>query len=69
MAKQKMKSNKAASKRYKLTATGKVKYKPAGLRHNQGNKAKKRKRKLRAKRTMFQGDVWHVEGILPYGSR
>ncbi|HTL12131.1 MAG TPA: bL35 family ribosomal protein, partial [Bdellovibrionota bacterium] len=34
----KMKTNKAAAKRYKLTGTGKVKHKKAGLRHNQGHK-------------------------------
>ena len=63
----KQKSNKAAAKRFKITATGRVKFKRAGLRHNLGNKSRKRKQDLRSKGVLFQGDVWHIEGCLPYG--
>ncbi|MCC7441315.1 MAG: 50S ribosomal protein L35 [Bdellovibrionales bacterium] len=63
-----MKTNKAAAKRYKLTGTGKVKFKHPGLRHNQGNKSRKRKMKMRSKAILFNGDTWHVAGLLPYGS-
>jgi large subunit ribosomal protein L35 len=38
MAKYKMKTNSSAKKRFKLTATGRVKRKQAYLRHNLGAK-------------------------------
>jgi large subunit ribosomal protein L35 len=44
----KIKTKKAAAKRFKLTASGKVKYKKSGMRHNLG--AKKRAIKKLAKR-------------------
>ena len=43
----KMKSNKSARKRFKITATGKVLRKQAGKRHLQSHKTGKRKRQLR----------------------
>ncbi|MGB8731752.1 MAG: 50S ribosomal protein L35, partial [Candidatus Sulfotelmatobacter sp.] len=42
----KLKSHKGASKRFKKTASGKVKRGHSGLRHMLSSKAKKRKRKL-----------------------
>ncbi len=43
----KMKTKKAAAKRFSLTASGKVKYKKMNLRHILTNKTTKRKRNLR----------------------
>lgn len=68
MAKQKMKTNKAASKRYSLTATGKVKYKQAGLRHCLSSKNRNAKRQLRAPGYLAKEDQKHAHGQLPYGS-
>ncbi|MFQ3597238.1 MAG: 50S ribosomal protein L35 [Chloroherpetonaceae bacterium] len=42
----KMKSVSAAKKRFKVTASGKVKRKKSGMRHNLGHKSAKRKRNL-----------------------
>lgn len=42
----KMKSVNAAKKRFKLTASGKIKRKKSGMRHNLGQKSSKRKRNL-----------------------
>ncbi len=42
----KMKSVSAAKKRFKVTATGKIKRKKSGMRHNLGHKRAKRKRNL-----------------------
>lgn len=42
----KVKTHKGASKRFKITATGKVKYKKANLRHILTSKNSKRKRQL-----------------------
>ena len=44
----KMKTNKAAAKRFKKTATGKLKYSKAGSGHLLGGKTRKRKRNLRS---------------------
>lgn len=45
--KPKMKSNRAAKKRFSVTASGEVKFKKKGLRHGMCNKNRKRKRNLR----------------------
>jgi len=65
----KMKTKKAAAKRFKFTATGKVKFKRAGKRHNLGHKNSKAKLALRKGGILTDGDVKHVEECLPYGSR
>ena len=44
----KMKTNKAAAKRFKKTASGKLKYSKAGSGHLLGSKTRKRKRNLRS---------------------
>ena len=43
----KIKTHKAAAKRFSVTANGKVKINPCGHRHNLGLKTAKRKRGLR----------------------
>jgi len=55
--KPKMKSNRAAKKRFSLTGTGKVKFKKKGLRHGMSNKNRKRKRNLRKAGFMTKGDA------------
>jgi len=65
----KLKSKKAAAKRFSFTATGKVKFKRTNKRHNLGNKSAARKLKLRAAGYLFDGDVGHIEKCLPYGSK
>ncbi len=64
----KLKSKKAAAKRFHFTATGKVKFKRTNKRHNMGNKSAKRKLKLRGAGYVFEGDVKHVRECLPYGN-
>jgi large subunit ribosomal protein L35 len=65
----KMKTKKAAAKRFSFTATGKVKFKRTNKRHNLGSKGPKRKLHLRSAGYLFDGDVKHIEKCLPYGSR
>jgi large subunit ribosomal protein L35 len=55
--KPKMKSNRAAKKRFSLTGTGAVKFKKKGLRHGMSNKNRKRKRNLRKAGLMTTGDA------------
>ena len=64
----KLKTKKAAAKRFSFTATGKVKFKRTNKRHCLGNKSAARKLKLRSAGYTFDGDVRHVEKCMPYGS-
>ena len=64
----KLKTKKAAAKRFSFTASGKIKFKRTGKRHNLGNKSSARKLKLRSAGLVFSGDIKHVEKCMPYGS-
>jgi large subunit ribosomal protein L35 len=50
----KMKTNKSAKKRFKVTATGKVLFRPAGKKHLMSGKPSKRRRQMRRWRA-FEG--------------
>jgi len=63
----KMKTRKAAAKRYSLTGTGKVKYKKQGLRHILTKKGSKRKRHLRHAGILSKFEQERVKTLLPYG--
>ena len=63
----KMKTRKSAAKRYKLTASGKVKYKKQGLRHILTKKTTKRKRRLRHSDILSDSETRKVKRMLPYG--
>lgn len=64
----KMKTKRAASKRYSLTANGKVKYKKMNLRHILTKKSSKRKRKLRKAGFVAAGPVRQIKKkLLPNG--
>ena len=65
----KMKTKKAAAKRFKFTATGLVKIKRAGKRHCLGSKNAAAKLALRKGGYLFDGDIKHVEKCMPYGSK
>jgi large subunit ribosomal protein L35 len=62
----KLKTHKGAAKRFKKTATGKVKRGHSGLRHMLTSKAHKRKRKLRSSTLVSDGDVRKVKRMIPY---
>lgn len=64
----KLKTKKAAAKRFSFTGTGKIKFKRAGKRHNLGHKKSKAKRLLRNTAYVFEGDMKHIEKCLPYGN-
>ena len=65
----KMKTKKAAAKRYHITGTGKVRYKKQGLRHILTKKNAKRKRRLRLSGTLSPVETKRVKQLLPYGGR
>jgi len=56
----KMKTKSSAKKRFKLTASGKVKFKPAYTRHNLSAKSQGMKRKARHGQVMFEADAEKV---------
>lgn len=63
----KMKTRKAASKRYSFTGSGKVKYKKQGLRHILTKKSTKRKRNLRKSGILSAAETAKAKKLLPYG--
>ena len=64
----KMKTKKAAAKRFSFTATGKVKYKKQNLRHILTKKSPKRKRNLRRAGILSADNVPAIrKQMLPYG--
>ncbi|MCR5761661.1 MAG: 50S ribosomal protein L35 [Sphaerochaetaceae bacterium] len=62
----KMKTRRAAAKRYRVTGTGKVRYKKQGLRHILTKKTTKRKRNLRATGILHESEAKKVRVMLPY---
>jgi large subunit ribosomal protein L35 len=63
----KMKTKSAAKKRFKVTGSGKVKFKPAKMRHMQMNKPKSMKRKARKGTTLADVDAKIIlVNFLPY---
>ncbi|HEX5036429.1 MAG TPA: 50S ribosomal protein L35 [bacterium] len=63
----KLKTNKAAKKRFKLLKSGKIKRKKAFLRHILTSKAKGRKRGLRKRTLVAASDVRAIKQLFPYG--
>jgi large subunit ribosomal protein L35 len=63
----KMKTKRAAAKRFSFTATGKVKFKHAHLRHCLEHKQKSTKKKLVRTGIMTAGDANKVRAMLPNG--
>jgi large subunit ribosomal protein L35 len=64
----KMKTNSGAKKRFKLTASGRVKRKRGYLRHNLSHKTSKVKRGLRRGGYIFKTQEHQVKAMLPYGT-
>ena len=62
----KLKSNRAAAKRFKATGTGKIKHYKAYASHLLSSKTTKRKRNLRKSVLVDKRDVWNVKRMLPY---
>lgn len=62
----KLKTNRAAAKRFKFTATGKIKHRKAFRSHILGKKASKRKRQLRKADYVDKTNVMQVRALCPY---
>jgi large subunit ribosomal protein L35 len=63
----KMKSNSSATKRFKRTASGKIKRGQSHRRHILTKKSTKRKRHLRSPEMIHESDAASVRRMMPYG--
>ena len=63
----KMRTNRAAAKRFKRTGTGKIKRAKAYARHHLGTKSRKRKRRLHSSAIVKPTERKHMQKLLPYG--
>ena len=57
----KMKTNRAAAKRFKITKSGRIKYNHANRRHILTKKSSKRKRQLRGTKLIAKSDVASIK--------
>jgi large subunit ribosomal protein L35 len=62
----KLKSNRAASKRFKATGTGKIKRRKAFTRHILSSKTRKQKRQLGSPALVDKANERSIRGLLPY---
>ena len=65
----KLKTHRGAAKRFRLTATGKVKRGHSHARHILTSKTAKRKRLLDIDTLVSESDQKRVEAMLPYGRK
>lgn len=65
----KMKSNRAAAKRFRFTGSGKVKRAKAYKSHILTKKSPKRKRNLRGTTTVDPTNEKKIKRLLPYGHK
>ncbi len=63
----KLKTNRSAAKRFKITKTGKLKKRSASRGHILGKMARKTKRKLRGSSYVSDSDAKKIRRLLPYG--
>jgi large subunit ribosomal protein L35 len=63
----KMKTNRAAAKRFKVTGSGRVKRSKAGANHMMQEKSKKRLRRLRKNDMVDSTLQRRIRRLLPYG--
>ena len=62
----KMKTNRAAAKRFRVTGTGRVRRSKSGLNHMMQEKSRKRLRRLRKNDMVDKTMQKHVKRLLPY---
>lgn len=63
----KLKTNKSAAKRFKITKSGKIKKRSANRGHILGKMSRKRKRHLRKDGYLAECDAKKIRRLLPYG--
>jgi len=63
----KMKTNRAASKRFRVTGSGKIRRPKCGAQHNMIGKSRKRRRRLRDNDMVASAFERRIRILLPYG--
>ena len=63
----KMKTNRSAAKRFRITGTGRVRRPKAGLNHMMQEKSRKRLRRLRKNDMVANALEKRIKIMLPYG--
>jgi large subunit ribosomal protein L35 len=63
----KMKTNKAAKKRFRISGKGRVRRSKAGGNHNMQEKSRKRIRRVRNNDMVDKTFEKHIKRLLPYG--
>lgn len=66
MPKAKMKTNRSAAKRFKVTGSGKLKRRKAGKSHLLEEKPARRKRRLRKSALVGKEEMERMKRLLPY---
>ena len=66
MAKYKLKTKRAAAKRYRVTGSGKIRMGRKGKRHIFTGKSRKVKRQLKGSKLMSDADVAMARVLIPY---
>ena len=62
----KLKTNRSAAKRFRVTGSGKIKRNKAYKRHILSNKGKKQKRHLRKATTVAAVETTNIRKLIPY---
>jgi large subunit ribosomal protein L35 len=62
----KMKTNRGAAKRFKVTGTGKIRRRRAFLRHINSHMTRKRKRQLSQSTVVADVDAKSIRRLIPY---
>jgi len=62
----KIKTNRGAAKRFRVTASGKIKVKKAYASHILTKKTRKRKRKLREPNYLSPSEIRRAKKLIPY---
>jgi large subunit ribosomal protein L35 len=62
----KIKTNRAAAKRFKVTGTGKIKRRRANLRHILSTKTRKRKRRIKRAAIVDGANAYSIRRLIPY---
>ena len=65
----KMKTKSSVKKRFSVTATGKIKMKPAGMRHGMSKRSQSMKRKARKIGILSKPDEKIIMPMMPYAKR
>jgi len=65
----KMKTKSSAKKRFRLTASGKIRFKPSGMRHGMRKRSQSMKRKARKIGIMAAADARIVAPTMPYAKK